>query len=74
MSSDSAVCVCVQKMTFPGTDVLVAQKVVKILTESRDIYEGYTAPLGIGFIVFGGGDYKPGHGACAPPTPGPGGT
>ena len=44
----------------------------EILQRSRGIYEGYTSPLGIGFIVFGGGNYKAGHGACAPSTPGPG--
>jgi hypothetical protein len=44
----------------------------KILNRTREVYEGYTSPLGIGFIVFGGGDYKAGHGACAPATPGPG--
>ena len=45
--------------------VKVVETVVDILQRSRDIYEGYTAPLGIGFIVFGGGDYKPGAGGCA---------
>ena len=29
----------------------------------KQVYEGYTSPLGIGFIVFGGGGYKAGHGA-----------
>ena len=58
----------------------VIDTVVDILQRSRDIYEGYTSPLGIGFIVFGGGNYKPGAGACAalingswfPSAPGPG--
>ena len=48
-----------------GGSASVVDKVVDILQRSREIYEGYTSPLGIGFIVFGGGDYKPGAGACA---------
>ena len=50
----------------------VVETVVDILQRSREVYEGYTSPLGIGFIVFGGGDYKAGAGGCAPATPGPG--
>ena len=63
-----------------SNDAKVIDTVVDILQRSRDIYEGYTSPLGIGFIVFGGGNYKPGAGACAalingswfPSAPGPG--
>lgn len=58
----------------------VVETVVNILQRSREVYEGYTSPLGIGFIVFGGGAYKPGAGGCAalidgewvPSAPGPG--
>ena len=63
------------RMTFPGSVAnveTVTKAVVHILNRSREVYEGYTSPLGIGFIVFGGGAYKAGHGACAPATPGPG--
>jgi len=73
------------QMTFPSMpstspersptappDTKVVNTVVKILSRTREVYEGYTSPLGIGFIVFGGGNYKAGHGACAPATPGPG--
>merc|ERR1711904_226659 len=60
-------------MTFPVKNRKpVVNTVGNILSRSREVYEGYTSPLGIGFIVFGGGDYKAGHGACAPATPGPG--
>lgn len=61
------------RMTFPHKpNDGVVETVGKILRKSRDVYEGYTSPLGIGFIVFGGGAYKAGAGACAPATPGPG--
>merc|ERR1712100_69865 len=60
------------QMTFPGHREKTVETVGGILRKSRDIYEGYTSPLGIGFIVFGGGGYKAGAGACAPATPGPG--
>lgn len=53
------------ELTFPGSKSNVVSTVVDILQRSREIYEGYTSPLGIGFIVFGGGNYKPGAGACA---------
>jgi alpha-glucuronidase len=53
------------ELTFPASTPAVVHTVVDILQRSRDIYEGYTSPLGIGFIVFGGGDYKPGAGGCA---------
>jgi alpha-glucuronidase len=61
------------QMTFP-TAVNVAQSpvenvVVNILDHSREIYEGYTSPLAIGFMVFGG---YAGEGPCAPKTAGPG--
>eukprot|EP00747_Dinoflagellata_sp_TGD_P124354 gnl/TRDRNA2_/TRDRNA2_173963_c0_seq6.p1 gnl/TRDRNA2_/TRDRNA2_173963_c0~~gnl/TRDRNA2_/TRDRNA2_173963_c0_seq6.p1 ORF type:complete len:534 (+),score=62.60 gnl/TRDRNA2_/TRDRNA2_173963_c0_seq6:52-1653(+) len=61
------------QMTFPAeSNTVVVETVGRILRKSREVFEGYTSPLGIGFIVFGGGGYKPGHGACAPATPGPG--
>ena len=75
------------QLTFPPTarhaatnHSKVIETVVNILQRSREVYEGYTSPLGIGFIVFGGGAYKPGAGACAalingewlPSAPGPG--
>jgi len=49
-------------------ETTVVTTVVSILNRSRAVYEGYTSPLGIGFIVFGGGGYASGHGACAPNT------
>ena len=60
------------RVTAAAAAVSVVDTVVSILARSRGVYEGYTSPLGIGFIVFGGGDYKAGHGACAPATRGPG--
>ena len=47
----------------------VVDVVVDMLERSRGIYEGYTSPLGIGFMVFGG---YAGQGPCAPMTTGPG--
>ena len=72
------------QLTFPATAAVahlgngatssarVVETVVDILQRSRAIYEGYTSPLGLGFIVFGGGAYKAGHGACVWASPGPG--
>ena len=53
------------QLTFPASKPAVVHTVVDILQRGRDVYEGYTSPLGIGFIVFGGGNYKPGAGGCA---------
>lgn len=49
--------------TFPGCSDQVHSTVRSILSRSRAAYEGFTSPLGIGFIVFGG---YVGVGACAP--------
>ncbi|KAH8044423.1 alpha-glucuronidase [Aureococcus anophagefferens] len=51
------------------------QRVVEdILARGRDLYEGYTSPLGVGFIVFGGSPSSVTNtsGGCAPVTGGPG--
>ena len=54
-------------MTFGGG--AVAETISsKILQPSWEIYEGYTSPMGIGFVVEGG----VAGGWCAPPTKGPG--
>ncbi|UJP39635.1 alpha-glucuronidase [Cellulomonas palmilytica] len=42
-------------LTFPGADERVAATVHAVLDDSWHVYESYTAPLGVGFMV------KPGH-------------
>ena len=59
-------------MTFPkiiAAPLSTQQILIDVLENSRDIYEGYMSPLGIGFMVFGG---YAGEGPCAPKTKGPG--
>jgi alpha-glucuronidase len=46
------------KLTF-GCDSEVVEKVVSILMESRDAYEKYTSPLGIGWMVYPHHHYGP---------------
>jgi hypothetical protein len=60
--------------TFPGGDGDVRAVVEDILARGRDLYEGYTSPLGVGFIVFGGSpsSVTNASGGCAPVTGGPG--
>ena len=43
-------------------------KITQMLMVSRDIYEGYQSPLGIGFMIDGNGNTN----GCAPKTTGPG--
>lgn len=46
------------KLTF-GCDKEIVYKIVSILMESRDVYEKYTSPLGIGWMVNPGHHYGP---------------
>lgn len=54
-------------MTFGGGAVAETVR-SHILQPSWEVYEGYTSPMGIGFVVEGG----VAGGWCAPPTKGPG--
>jgi alpha-glucuronidase len=58
----------------PGANEDVQTVVADILAKSRRVYEGYTSPLGIAMIVFGGdgGGENARTGSCAPITAGPG--
>ena len=47
-------------LTFGADDPVVASTVQTMLTGSRDTYEAYTAPLGVGFMVHPGHHYGPG--------------
>ncbi|WP_243122200.1 alpha-glucuronidase family glycosyl hydrolase [Clostridium thermarum] len=46
------------KLTF-GSDSEVVEKVVSILMQSREVYEKYTSPLGIGWMVYPHHHYGP---------------
>lgn len=46
------------RLTF-GHDEQVVSTIVSMLMESRDIYEKYTAPLGVGWMVNPGNHYGP---------------
>lgn len=46
-------------LTFPQADPAVARTVHALLDESWHVYESYTAPLGIGFMVRPGHHYGP---------------
>lgn len=46
------------KLTF-GCDEEIVEKIVYILMESRDAYEKYTSPLGIGWMVYPHHHYGP---------------
>ncbi|MEE1650201.1 alpha-glucuronidase [Brachybacterium sp. J144] len=46
------------RITF-GTDALVAEVLTELLAESWALYESYTAPLGVGFMVRPGHHYGP---------------
>jgi alpha-glucuronidase len=46
------------KLTY-GTDPEVVEKILSILMESRDVYEKYSSPLGIGWMVYPHHHYGP---------------
>ena len=46
-------------LTFPGADPQVGDTLRGMMLGSRAVYEGYTAPLGIGFMVNPGVHYGP---------------
>eukprot|EP00927_Polykrikos_kofoidii_P054465 TRINITY_DN48879_c0_g1_i1.p1 TRINITY_DN48879_c0_g1~~TRINITY_DN48879_c0_g1_i1.p1 ORF type:complete len:910 (+),score=68.65 TRINITY_DN48879_c0_g1_i1:61-2790(+) len=64
-------------MTFPGHDQSsrnrrrVVDTVVQVLDRSWEAFEGYTSPLGIGFMCAGCNSW-PSNIGCAPKTTGPG--